>query len=194
MSRPLHSLHQVRLGVVQDHKSLAEATSVTGVPFFWDWNSAIISVFPDAGSSYDASVNLADSYSVHLMYTSNMNTAFVHQMTQLPQVHSPCVHAHRPACCRPQQVLDVRVGDCALGALWGAGGVGSGQHDVRAAEHRGRQRDGALAFHIVWPLRCGDAQQGMRVRASAQRACCASLTLVLTTRIRRCQSRDLCSL
>ena len=72
MCRSLHSLHQVRLGVVQDHKSLAEATSVTGVPFFSDWNSAIISVFPDVGSSYDASVNLADSYSVNLMYTSNI--------------------------------------------------------------------------------------------------------------------------
>ncbi len=72
--------------MVQDHKSLSEAKAVSGVPFFSDWNSAIISIFPDEGSSYDASVNLAEAYSVNLMYTRPATTP----ADQLVAVRSKC--------------------------------------------------------------------------------------------------------
>ena len=72
--------------MVQDHKSLSEARAVSGVPFFSDWNSAIISIFPDEGSSYDSSVNLAESYSLNLMYTRPASTP----ADQLVAVRSKC--------------------------------------------------------------------------------------------------------
>ncbi len=73
--------------MVQDHKSLSEAKAVSGVPFFSDWNSAIISIFPDEGSSYDSSVNLAESYSLNLMYTRPASTP----ADQLVAVRSKCI-------------------------------------------------------------------------------------------------------
>ena len=73
--------------MVQDHKSLSEAKSVSGVPFFSDWNSAIVSIFPDEGSSYDSSVNLAEAYSMLLMYTRPASTP----ADQLVAVRSKCL-------------------------------------------------------------------------------------------------------
>ncbi len=72
--------------MVQDHKTLSEAKAVSGVPFFSDWNSAIIGIFPDEGSAYDPSVNLADAYSVNLMYTRPATTP----LDQLVAVRSRC--------------------------------------------------------------------------------------------------------
>jgi hypothetical protein len=72
--------------VVQDHKSLSLAKAVSGLPFFSDWNSAIISVFPDEGSAYDSSVNLAEYYSVNLVYTRPASTP----TDQLVAVRSKC--------------------------------------------------------------------------------------------------------
>ena len=71
---------------MQDHKSLSEAKSVAGVPFFSDWNSAIISIFPDESSTYDSSLNLAEAYSMLLMYTRPASTP----ADQLVAVRSKC--------------------------------------------------------------------------------------------------------
>ncbi len=83
---PSQSFLQVRLGVVQDHKSLSEAKSVAGVPFFSDWNSAIVSIFPDESSTYDSSVNLGEAWSMLLMYTRPVSTP----ADQLVAVRSKC--------------------------------------------------------------------------------------------------------
>jgi hypothetical protein len=86
MSAPPQLFLQVRLSIVPDHKTLSAAKSVSGVPFFSDWNSAIISIFPDEGSAYDSSVNLAESYSINLMYTRPESTP----TDQLVVVRSRC--------------------------------------------------------------------------------------------------------